>query len=383
MILGNTLTSTPTAPKCSTARLATILSCRGGPDGGIDELRIHGGSPPERTSLRSGRRGCGILSLFEGNRVPSSASQSIHGIYKALRCQGTDPPDARYNWSVSPLLSIIIPTHKRADILRECLQRIEKQTIADQLEVIVVSDGPDLETKQMIESTPSRVRTRYFEIPKSQQGIARNRGVDEATADRVLFIGDDIFLEPDACEKHIETKNHTLKTSNSSVLGFTTWDPAVGVNDVMRWLEQSGWQFGYPTIGKFSHQIIPSSIQQKFTYTSHVSLPTEIAKKIRFREDVTLYGWEDIEWGKRLKEQGVRLFYEPDAKALHHHHIALEQSLKRMETLGQSAVTIEKVAPDLHVVPKGWKKLVYEISGLVPTLGGKHRKAFLRGLKSC
>lgn len=150
------------------------------------------------------------------------------------------------------------------------------------------------------------------------------------------------------------------------------------ITPVMRWLEQSGWQFGYPHIAQYAHQFLPADIQHHFSYTSHISLPTEIAKKFPFREDVTLYGWEDMEWGLRLKEAGIKLFYKPDAKAFHHHAMTLEQSLKRMETLGKSAVQIEKIS-GLRVRPRGWKALAYTAISWLPTLRGRHAKAFLNG----
>jgi len=288
-----------------------------------------------------------------------------------------------------PTLSIIIPTHKRADILALCLDHLERQTIRDQLEIIVVSDGEDKETEMMIVKRTSSIPLHYASVPKSQQGVARNRGVDMANAPRVLFIGDDIFLMPDACGRHIArvgTQNIASLPAHEhalhAILGFTTWDPSLEITPVMRWLELSGWQFGYPMIKRYAHNNIPSDIQHSFTYTSHISLPTDMAKQIRFREDVTLYGWEDMEWGMRLKDAGIKLFYEPDAKAYHHHPITLEQSLKRMETLGQSAVHIEKIRPELHVVPKGLKRFAYQLMSLLPTLGGKHKKAFLRGLSA-
>ena len=49
-------------------------------------------------------------------------------------------------------LSIIIPTHKRPEILRKCLKHIEQQTIKDQIEVIVVSDGLDEEAREVVEN---------------------------------------------------------------------------------------------------------------------------------------------------------------------------------------------------------------------------------------
>lgn len=281
-------------------------------------------------------------------------------------------------------LSVIIPTHRRPDILAECLRRLEQQTIAADIEVIVVDDAQDEMTAKVVHHQQS-ANIRLLPIAPCQQGVARNKGVLEARGQYALFIGDDIFLEPDACEKHMKVysdKPLAISHKPHAVLGFTTWDPAVGITPVMQWLETSGWQFGYPMIARYAHGVLPTEIQHRFTYTSHISLPTEIAKTFPFRTDVHLYGWEDIEWGMRLKNAGVRLVYEPDAKALHHHHITLEDSLKRMEILGRSAVEIQKKVPEFDRVPKGWKLWVYKIAALLPTMAGRHRKAFLCGLRS-
>lgn len=278
-----------------------------------------------------------------------------------------------------PLLSVIIPTYKRADTLKVCLEHLEQQTIARDIEVIVVSDGHDDKTAALFANGAWHVSVQFHEIEKSQQGVARNEGVRHAQSDTVLFIGDDIFLAPDACAKHVGV--HQSVDMPLAVLGYTTWDPSCGITPVMRWLETSGWQFGYPLLLPYSHTLVVDELQHRVTYTSHISLPLTIAKSLPFRTDVHLYGWEDIEWGMRLKDAGVRLYYEPKAAALHHHHLELSDSLTRMETLGHSAREIEKKVPSFDRVPKGWKLFLYYLASLVPTMAGKHRKAFLRGLR--
>ena len=298
-----------------------------------------------------------------------------------------------------PLLSIIIPTHNRPAILRRTLEHVRQQTIAEQLEVIVVHDvEEDMETKNVVRQAPVFAKATpgkhhdvvYLSIPRCHQATARNRGVARATAPLTLFIGDDIFLEPNACKIHVaahaKIKEHCqfsiFNFPFAAVLGFTTWDPALQITPVMRWLEQSGWQFGYPMINRFAHDCIPHDLQHRFTYTSHISLPTEIARQCPFREDLTLYGWEDILWGTELRERGVGLFYEPDAKALHHHPLTLEQSLTRMETLGRSAVEMRRLDAELDRVPRGWKLFAYHLLATLPTLRGRHARAFLRGIRS-
>lgn len=280
-------------------------------------------------------------------------------------------------------MSIIIPTHHRPHILRRTLDHIETQTIRDQLEVVIVSDGPDEKTAEMIQSLSWSFPIQYFAIPKSQQGAARNAGVQKAKGKYILFIGDDILLAKNACEKHL-TKNVEQRTENieCAVLGYTTWDPAVGITPVMKWLERTGWQFGYGKIKKYAHQFLPPSIQHRFTYASHISLPWKIANRIPFSDDLKIYGWEDIEWGMRLKEAGVRFFYAPDARALHHHRIEFEDSLKRMEKIGQSLRCIRNTAPSFERMPRGGKLFAYQCLRFFPTMRGRHCNALLKGINS-
>lgn len=280
-----------------------------------------------------------------------------------------------------PRLSVIIPTHRRARILSRCLRHLEAQTRRDDIEVIVVSDGHDEETAALFLRPPWHIAVTFIEIPKSQQGACRNEGVRHAKAERVLFIGDDMFLAPNACERHLAIlPSHPSGLPSSLVLGFVTWDPESGITPVMRWLERSGWQFGYPMLRRYRHSFIPPHLQHRFTYTSQISLETAIARAHPFREDLSLYGWEDMEWGMRLRDANIPLFYTPTATALHHHHIEEEDSLRRMETLGRSAVTLQAKVPAFDRVPHGFKLLAYRMLALSPTMAGRHRKAFLRGL---
>ena len=196
----------------------------------------------------------------------------------------------------------------------------------------------------------------------------------------MLFIGDDIFLDAEACAKHIQAHEHA--STPIAVLGFIQWDPKIEITDVMIWLVQSGWQFGYPKIKKYAGGFLPKHSQHLYSYTANISLPTEVAARTPFRKDVRLYGWEDIEWGMRLCKNGVRVYFESKSVGYHHHTITMEDSLKRMNTIGESAVTLAKIVPNFDRLPRGWKKIAYHVFACFPTMAGKHRKAFLRGIKS-
>ena len=296
---------------------------------------------------------------------------------------------------VSPQLSIIIPTHNRPRILQKCLDCIAAQTIlcsettdgklsSSVPEVIVVSDGPDKKTAEMFQGLDWPFTIQYFAIPKSQQGVCRNRAVEKARGKYVLLIGDDIFLAPDACEAHLRA-HERCDTKDVAVLGFTTWDPSLKITSLMKWMEKSGVQFGYDKITKYAQNFIPKNEQHWFTYTSNVSLSAKLFWKNRFREDVSLYGWEDIEWGKRLAESGASLYYEPNAKAYHHHLYTDAEVWERSKLLGESAVIMDRLmsaeAQSMRVTPSGWKKMAHWLCSFLPMNRGRHWRKFFNGIK--
>ncbi len=301
-------------------------------------------------------------------RWPEWEEKSIEKVFTRLGYHGTVH---------APALSIVIPTHKRPAILSACLEHLERQTIADRIEVIVVSDGHDPATTEAVTAQQWKMPVKFFEIPKAQQGAARNAGMKEATGEIVLFLGDDMLLTPGACEEHLSAH---ATNKNVAVLGFTEWDPSIGITPVMRWLDKTGWQFGYGFLKPYEGRLIPAEMQHKFTYAGNLSMPTVIARATPFPEGLTDYGWEDVVFGMELKKKHIDLFYQPSAKALHRHRIELEDSLKRMRAIGKTAKIFAARDPAFDMLPRGWKLHAYRILSLLPTMRGRHAKALLRGM---
>lgn len=283
-------------------------------------------------------------------------------------------------------LSVIIPTYNRADVLEVCLAKLLKQKGID-FEVIVVDDGSTDNTEDVVkgfintEGAQSIAHLQYVKQPKSHQGTARNRGVKKAKGDIIIFIGDDIFVQPDFLKKHHD--RHTENPDqNVVVLGFTTWDTQLKINDYMIFLEDSGWQFGY----KF---LLPKWINKrapyKFFYTSNISLKKKFFNKEKFDEQFKVYGWEDIELGYRLwKNHNMQMYYEPEAVGYHHHQIPESGLQKKMQNIAKSAVFFQKLHPEVKVIPTGFKALILKIvsSSFTLPLAKLFSKNFYYKLKS-
>lgn len=265
-------------------------------------------------------------------------------------------------------LSVIIPTYNRADELKICLEKLLNQKEKD-FEIIVVDDGSTDHTKDVLkELTTHHSPLIALRQSNSGQAIARNRGVMEAKGEIILFGQDDIWVEPDFLKKHLEAhQKHSQE--NVVVLGYSTWSPEPGweanegqmveVNDYMKFLE-CGWQFGYRFL---KPGFVQHAQPYKFFYTSNISMKKSFFEKEKFDEGFKAYGWEDMELGYRLwKNHGMKLFYEPLAKAYHHHFIPESDLPKKMRAVGKSASHFKKLHPEAWVVPTGFRKWLIKIA---------------------
>lgn len=95
-------------------------------------------------------------------------------------------------------LSIIIPAYNAANYLCRCIESLACQNLPhDCYEVIVINDGSTDDTELILNSLCGKYSfVRYVAIPNGGLSCARNRGVEEATGEYLLFLdADDSLVE--------------------------------------------------------------------------------------------------------------------------------------------------------------------------------------------
>lgn len=98
------------------------------------------------------------------------------------------------------LVSIVIPTHNRSDMLQRALSSVFNQTYQN-IEVIVVDDGSQDDTQEVLKNyIDSRLKVLKNEVPKGACN-ARNKGIQEASGEFVTFLDDDDEYLPQRIEK--------------------------------------------------------------------------------------------------------------------------------------------------------------------------------------
>jgi glycosyltransferase involved in cell wall biosynthesis len=94
------------------------------------------------------------------------------------------------NTNESPKVSVIIPTHNRATMLKRAIESVLAQSYQD-FELIIVSDGATDETDSLVEGWDDR-RIRYFKHAHSKgASAARNTGIKNSRGAYLAFLDDD------------------------------------------------------------------------------------------------------------------------------------------------------------------------------------------------
>lgn len=109
----------------------------------------------------------------------------------------------------NPLVSVVIPTYKRSDMLINAIESVKSQTYKN-IEIIIVDDNDEdseyrKETKGKLKEYIELNEIRYIENKKNIGGsLTRNRGIKEARGKYIAFLDDDDIFMPTKIEKQVK-----------------------------------------------------------------------------------------------------------------------------------------------------------------------------------
>ncbi len=113
------------------------------------------------------------------------------------------------------LISIIIPTYNRYNLLEKTINSVLNQTYKN-WELIVVDDGSTDGTDVLVnELSHKDSRIRYFWQKNSGESVARNKGFVMAKGEYVAFLDSDDLWH----KNNLESKFNTIKLADPSVAG--------------------------------------------------------------------------------------------------------------------------------------------------------------------
>jgi GT2 family glycosyltransferase/radical SAM superfamily enzyme YgiQ (UPF0313 family)/tetratricopeptide (TPR) repeat protein len=249
------------------------------------------------------------------------------------------------NHSSSSLVSVIIPTYNRRDILRKTLLALSSQTVTpDLFEVIVVDDGSSDDTMTMLQKWEAPFQLRVFSQSHGGPNVARNFGLQQAKSWIVLYTGDDMVPGPSFLEGHLKFhKQH--EDIRQAMLGLIEWSPELTVTPLMHFITspEGGQQFAF-------HRVKDGMADFFNFYTGNISLKREFLcqEPGPFDTDFTYPAYDDTELAYRLTRRGMKLHYKPQAVTYHHHHMTSKGFAYRQRNAGRMAHTLVRKHPELR-----------------------------------
>lgn len=105
----------------------------------------------------------------------------------------------------SPIVSIIIPTYNREELIGESIQSVLDQTFRD-FELIVIDDGSTDGTNDIVRSFSDN-RINYIHQKNSGRSSARNRALKIACGSYITFLDSDDLYLPDKLQTQVDFLN--------------------------------------------------------------------------------------------------------------------------------------------------------------------------------
>lgn len=252
----------------------------------------------------------------------------------------TAQPDSS---SAEPFVSIVVSTFRRPDVLRETLAALTNIDYpAHLLEIIVVDDGSGDETPQVVQAFQhDRPALRYHEQANSGVATARNNGARTARGEVLIFLDDDIVVEPDVVRRHLAAMDEfgaclvnghwEFAPSFAASLRATPFGRfRIGIEDWVKDAEQKRTLRG--------NVVEPSSIT-----ACNLGVRREDYWRIGgFDEQFPFAGREDQEFSIRAAAAGFRFIYDYDMRIWHNdHRLSFRQFCERKR---RDALTLSLLA---------------------------------------
>jgi GT2 family glycosyltransferase len=220
-----------------------------------------------------------------------------------------------------PFISVVIPTYGREEPLRDTLKDVLKQNYAN-FEVLVVDQTPkhEPETQAYLDELSTAGKIQLYQVTWASLPGARNYAIRRAKGDIVLFLDDDVQLEPEFLQRH--ARNYVDRPELGALAGR--------VFDRMK-LADSG---GNLKIEDLPPEAMDPGIAWYYIDLVHTVKPQRVLTvrgcNMSFRRELfTKHGLtfderfrgsavrEESDFCLRIRQTGYEIWYDPEASLIH------------------------------------------------------------------
>ncbi|MBL7725346.1 MAG: glycosyltransferase family 2 protein [Chitinophagaceae bacterium] len=200
-------------------------------------------------------------------------------------------------------ISVIVPTHNRADALELTLKELAKQDFKEGWEVIVVNNNCTDNTDAVVAQQVFPVALKLVHEKKPGASAARNAGAKAAAGEYLIFIDNDILTKPDFLQRHYDNLE---KYKGCWFVGHAENLPE---------LQKTAF-------GKFRKSldgVVSGGLTKiKGITGQNTSMPRSHFVQLNgFDESFHVASGEDLELAMRAQQSGITIYFDPAITVLH------------------------------------------------------------------
>jgi GT2 family glycosyltransferase len=267
----------------------------------------------------------------------------------------------------NPQLSVVVPTLGDHGRLAQVLDGFERQdAVPGSFELVVVADRAEPDPEAVRAAVGRRdypVRLLTGERPGASSN--RNVGWRAARAPIVLFTDNDTVPVPRLIAEHTAW-HQRFPAAEVAVLGLVRWPRGLRVTPFMKWLEH-GVQFDFDSISG-------TEASWAHVYTANLSVKRSFLHRVGGYDERRLpYLYEDLDWGYRAREHGLRVMFNRRAVVDHWRPMTVATWQARAPALAAGEWQFCRLHPD---VPP-WFQPMFANAAALPA-GGRRSAAVVR-----
>ena len=218
-------------------------------------------------------------------------------------------------------VSVIVTTFNRPRLLHRCLRALSSQEVGGfTYDIIVVDDcssPTNLADARKICAEYENVR---FQVNEKNVGLSssRNNGARNASGDILLFLDDDIIVEPKYVQGHTDL---FYEYENIATVGSLRFPPELCAKDnLVRYLSSREMRQR-----KLSAEMVKNLAPGQFGGGICGIMKRDYNRIGGFSEEFIHYGLEDVAMGTCLKRAGITIMLATAANADHHDRVTMER----------------------------------------------------------
>lgn len=239
---------------------------------------------------------------------------------------------------LAPLVSVVIPTHNRGNLLLRTLEALADQTYpADSFEVLVVADGCTDPTARLVQELKTPYALQLIEQSGAGAATARNRGAEQARGELLIFLDDDIEVQPGFIQAHVDAHQGQ---PDQVVIGYLP--TRLGISPGYFHAELTGWwDQMFQKMSEPGHRFAYSDL-----LSGNFSIPASLFNEVgKFNPNFRVH--EDYELGLRLVKCKARFHFSPSAWGWHYENTDLPRALERKVAEGSADIELCRLYPEL------------------------------------